>query len=88
MLVSASSPVALRAGSAEPRRTLSDSMAAAVSSAQEYFFSGQPRLLAAEGTMASVTGEEAMESPGVIGTASPVPFARFSQRSESGSHIW
>lgn len=88
MLVSASRPVALRAGSAEPSRTLSDSMAVAISSAQVYFFFGQPRVLAAEGTMARATGEVATESPGVTGTASPVPFARLSHRSESGSHIW
>lgn len=43
MLVRASRPVALRAGSAAPRRTLSDSVAEPVNSAQEYFFFGQPR---------------------------------------------
>lgn len=80
--------MALRAGSAAPRRTLSDSVAEAVNSAQEYSFFGQLRAFAADGIMARVTGEEAMESPGVIGMPLPVPLARSSQRSESGSQIW
>lgn len=42
-LVSASSPVALRYGSAEPRRTLSVAVAACVSCAQVYVLLGQPR---------------------------------------------
>lgn len=60
----------------------------ATSSAQEYVFSGQPRRSAADGTMARVTGEEAMESEGETGMPVPSPLARSSQRSESGSQTW
>lgn len=62
--------------------------AGAVNSAQEHSFFGQPRAFAADGIRARVTGEEAMESSGVSRMPSPVPLARSSQRSESGSQIW
>lgn len=88
MLVRARRPVALRAGSAAPRRTLSEVRAAVTTSAQEYVFSGQPSRFDADGTMARATGEEATESEGEIGVPVPRPSARSSHRSESGSQTW
>lgn len=80
--------MALRAGSAAPRRTFSDWRAAPTSSAQEYVFFGQPSPFDADGTMARATGEEATESEGEMGMPVPSPSARSSQRSESGSQTW
>lgn len=88
MLVRASRPVALRAGSAAPRRTLSEVRAAVTTPAQEYVFFGQPSRCDADGTIARPTGEEATESEGEMGMPVPSPSARSSQRSESGSQTW
>lgn len=88
MLASARRPVALRAGSAVPRRTLSVAVVAAVSSAQLYFLLGQPSEAAAVGTAPTVTGELATLPHGVSGTPLPLPRARSVQSDESGTQIW
>lgn len=69
--VRARRPVALRAGSAVPSRSLSPSMAAPVNCAQVYFFAGQPMLFAADGTMLMPMGEEATLPTAVTGVAFP-----------------
>ncbi len=84
----ASSPVALRAGSADPRRTRSEPSVPATSSAQVYVVRGQPSACEADGTMPTATGEEATESDGETGMPSPSPLARSSHSSESGSQTW
>lgn len=74
--VRARRPVALRAGSAVPSRSLSPSMAAPVNCAQVYFFAGQPMLFAADGTMLMPMGEEATLPTAVTGVAFPPRLGR------------
>lgn len=86
MPLSASRPTAERAGSAAPRRSVSERVTAAPSSAQVYVREGQPRDLAAGATSASATGDAAMWPAVATGTPSPPSLARSTHRAESGIH--
>lgn len=84
--VSASSPVALRAGSAAPSRRELSWRAAPASSSQEYVFFGQPSDFAAVGTIATATGVEATLPTWVTWIALRSAVIRWTHRSESATH--
>lgn len=87
-LVRASSPVALRAGSAAPSLSASSRRVAPASSIQLYVFCGHPRDFAAVGTIATPMGVEAMSPAGVTSTALLPAVIRSIHMSESGTHNW
>lgn len=84
--VRASSPVALRAGSAAPSLRESSCRAAPVSSSQPYVFFGQPSDFAAAGTIAIPTGLEATLPTRATSVASPSAEICSTHTSESGTH--
>lgn len=86
ILASASSPVELRAGSTAPSSSFLARVVPPASSVQVYVFAGQPSLLAADGTTATPTGEEATLPRLVTCVAEPVSATRSTHASESGTH--
>lgn len=86
--VSASRPTALRTGSAAPSLSRSSRSAAPANSVQVYVFSGHPSDFAADGTIATPTGEEATLPAAVTRVALLSPLSRVTHRAESGTHAW
>lgn len=86
--VSASSPVALRAGSAAPSRRASSWRLAPASSIQLYVRFGHPSDFAAAGTIATPTGVDATVPARVTCVAPLSAETRCTHTSESGTHTW
>lgn len=84
--VRASSPVALRAGSAAPSLRESSCRVAPASSSQPYVFFGQPSDFAAAGTIAIPTGLEATLPTRATSVASLSAEICSTHTSESGTH--